>query len=27
VQVTTAFTDGRFSSANGKINRIYGVIR
>jgi hypothetical protein len=27
VQVTTAFTDGRFASANGKINRIYGVIR
>ncbi len=27
VQVTTAYSDGRFSSANSKINKIYGVIR
>jgi hypothetical protein len=27
VQVTTAYSDGRFSSANRKINKIYGVIR
>ena len=27
VQVTTAYNDGRFSSANRKINKIYGVIR
>ena len=26
VQVTTAYNDGRFSSANRKINKIYGVI-
>jgi len=27
VQVTTAYNDGRFSAANHKINKIYGVIR
>ncbi|MFH2004969.1 MAG: hypothetical protein ABI333_00150 [bacterium] len=27
VQVTTAYNDGRFGSANRKINKIYGVIR
>lgn len=27
VQVTTSYNDGRFSSANRKINKIYGVIR
>lgn len=27
VQVTTSYNDGRFSSANRKINKIYGVIK